>query len=196
MPASRKPSSKQAAKDAARADMQLAIEAPVVRARHNPGVPWSQAVAVAILGRIADGESVRKICESEGMPSSRAVWDWLGDSGKMVGDELFSSAYARAKAIGLEIRADELLEIADDTAGDLIVSEDGTTRVDHEAINRAKLRIDTRKWLLERLASQKYSPTAIVKHTGSIGVAVEMDEAHAVRVARAIIDGAQGDEPK
>jgi hypothetical protein len=114
----------------------------------------------------------------------------------MVGDELFSSAYARAKAIGLEIRADELLEIADDTAGDLIVSEDGTTRVDHEAINRAKLRIDTRKWLLERLASQKYSPTAIVKHTGSIGVAVEMDEAHAVRVARAIIDGAQGDEPK
>ena len=54
---------------------------------------------------------------------------------------------------------DELLEIADNAINDWMdrTYGDETVRVvDHEAINRSRLRIDTRKFLLSKLLPKKY----------------------------------------
>jgi hypothetical protein len=67
----------------------------------------------------------------------------------------FSARYARARAIQYDRWADEILTIADDASGDLIqrLGKDGSTErvVDHENIQRSRLRCDSRKWLLSKL---------------------------------------------
>ena len=50
----------------------------------------------------------------------------------------------------------EIIEIADDASGDYVTSSDGQTIVDHENIQRSRLRVDARKWAAARLAPRKY----------------------------------------
>ena len=46
----------------------------------------------------------------------------------------------------------EIIEIADDKSGDYVTTSDGQTIVDHENIQRSRLRVDARKWAAARLA--------------------------------------------
>ena len=50
----------------------------------------------------------------------------------------------------------EIIEIADDASGDFITTSDGKRVVDHENIQRSRLRVDARKWAAARLAPKKY----------------------------------------
>jgi hypothetical protein len=50
----------------------------------------------------------------------------------------------------------ETIEIADDKSGDYITTSDGKRVVDHENIQRSRLRVDARKWAAARLAPKKY----------------------------------------
>ena len=56
----------------------------------------------------------------------------------------------------VEYWAHEIIEIADDTSGDLTINEHGERVVDHENINRARLKIDARKWLMSKLHPRRY----------------------------------------
>lgn len=53
---------------------------------------------------------------------------------------------------------EECLAIADDTTGDVVMVGKGgqVERVDHENIQRSRLRVDTRKWMAGNLAPKKY----------------------------------------
>src|SRR5919201_124085 len=46
----------------------------------------------------------------------------------------------------------EIIEIADDSSGNYITTSDGKRIVDHESIQRSRLRVDARKWAAARLA--------------------------------------------
>jgi hypothetical protein len=65
---------------------------------------------------------------------------------------------ARLKA--REAQADKLfwqiIEIADDAGRDYVTTSDGKRIVDHENIQRSRLRVDARKWAAARLAPRKY----------------------------------------
>ncbi|MCX7120111.1 MAG: hypothetical protein NTZ86_09670 [Legionellales bacterium] len=74
----------------------------------------------------------------------------------MAVEKEFSDLYARAKRFQVEVIIDEILEIADDASNDSIVNEDGKSVIDHEHINRARLKIDTRKWLAAKLCPRLY----------------------------------------
>jgi hypothetical protein len=52
--------------------------------------------------------------------------------------------------------ADRLLEIADDGTKDFKLDSHGNLIADHEHINRSRLRVDTRKWYLSKLAPKRY----------------------------------------
>jgi len=69
----------------------------------------------------------------------------------------FSVAYAHARELGWHKIADEILEISDDSTRDLIEHPNGTFSVDHEHINRARLRVDSRKWLLAKMLPHIYA---------------------------------------
>jgi hypothetical protein len=98
-----------------------------------------------ICQRIMAGESMRRICTDEHMPVRSTVFEWLARNAD------FRAAYAIAKQFLAETLADEILEIADDMAGDFVDGEDGP-EFQHEHVQRARLRVDSRKWLAAKLA--------------------------------------------
>lgn len=116
---------------------------------------YSQETADIICERLADGESLRTICDDEAMPARSTVFRWLSIH------QEFSDQYARAKEVQAEVLADELISIADDGRNDWM--ERKTEEGDHlgwrengEALRRSALRIDTRKWVAAKLLPKKY----------------------------------------
>lgn len=112
-------------------------------------VPYSEEVVSIICDRLAEGESLRAICSSEGMPSTTSVKRWLREK------EDFRAQYAQARESQAEHYLDEIIEIADDSSQDTEYGESGP-KANNEWINRSKLRVDTRKWAMSKLAPKKY----------------------------------------
>lgn len=111
---------------------------------------FTEELVDIICDRLISGESLRTICSSEEMPTSSTIYKWL------IEKPLFSERYTRARESQMEAMAEEILEIADDTSNDTELDEDGTARQNSEWINRSRLRVDTRKWLMSKLAPKKY----------------------------------------
>lgn len=66
----------------------------------------------------------------------------------------FRTRYAQARADWLSDGADEeMLEIADDATNDYVLTDKGYA-FDNEHVNRSKVRIGTRQWLMERLTER------------------------------------------
>ena len=107
-------------------------------------VIFSDAVMRAICDRLAEGQMLKDICRAPGMPSERAVRQ------RVVDDEVFHARYQRAKEQSNEVMEDEIREISDDSSGDMTIDEKGRPVVDHENINRSRLRVDARKWILAK----------------------------------------------
>lgn len=65
--------------------------------------------------------------------------------------------YARATELRAERMAEETLNICDATEEDIII-DPGTGKqiTNHNAINRDRLRVDTRKWLMAKMYPKKY----------------------------------------
>jgi hypothetical protein len=117
------------------------------------GTPFSEEVWATILNRIAEGESLRTICADEDMPSRVSVYRWLE------ADEALRDQYARAREEQADTLFDEILEIADDGRNDWMErngEEDRGWRENGEALGRARLRIDARKWMAGKLRPKKY----------------------------------------
>src|SRR5712691_6237052 len=62
----------------------------------------------------------------------------------------------------------EIIEIADDASGDYVTTSDGKRIVDHENIQRLRLRVDARKWAAARLAPKKYGDRVEHDHKGGL----------------------------
>lgn len=114
---------------------------------------YSTELANAVCERMASGESLRQVCRDESMPCLSTVMKWAATLPE------FAEQYAKAREALLEHWAEEITEIADDGSNDWLKREkDG--QVDYvfnaEHVNRSRLRVDTRKWLLSKLAAKKY----------------------------------------
>lgn len=73
----------------------------------------------------------------------------------------FRSQYALAKLEQADILAEECLEIADDDTFDVKINpETGDEYCNTEFIARARLRVDTRKWLASKLLPKQYGQQA------------------------------------
>lgn len=106
-----------------------------------------------ICERLANGESLKAICEDEGMPARSTVFKWLAEN------KPFSDMYARAREEQADAIFDEIIEIADDGRNDWMErrgEEDAGWVTNGENIQRAKLRIDARKWMAGKLRPKKY----------------------------------------
>ncbi|TIS00776.1 MAG: terminase small subunit protein, partial [Mesorhizobium sp.] len=72
----------------------------------------------------------------------------------------FCNQYTRAREMQADTHVDEMQDIADDGSNDYITktNADGSTteQVNSEHIQRSRLRIDTRKWVAERMRPKKY----------------------------------------
>lgn len=125
---------------------------------------YSAAIAEEICDRLAAGSSLRQIETLEGMPPESTVRRWVADD-----RDGFAAHYARAREIGYHKMADELLDIADDGTNDTRTSDDGRTITDQDVIQRSKLRVDTRKWLLSKMLPKVYGDKTQVELAGKDG---------------------------
>ena len=115
-------------------------------AKRKTGRPvrFSSAIAAGICARLAAGETLRAICRDRSLPAEAVVRGWAIDRPR------FAAAYQRAREAGYATLADQLLEIADDSSTDTCVDDKGKARPATEAVQRSRLRVDTRKWLLAK----------------------------------------------
>jgi hypothetical protein len=110
-----------------------------------------------ICALICEGYSLRKIAKNDEMPRVSTILDWVMKGTR--GDEryeAFSEQYARSLDIRTDNMAEELLEISDDDSLDVGVTEDGKPYVKGEHIQRSRLKVDTRKWLMSKMKPKKY----------------------------------------
>ena len=124
---------------------------------------YSDELTATICHRMAEGESLRQICADPDMPCKSTVLSWLLDD-RYAG---FLGQYARARELQADHFADEIIEISDASSADLATDDKGRVTVDHEVVNRSRLRVDARKWLAARMAPKKYGDR--LQHTGEGG---------------------------
>lgn len=96
---------------------------------------FTQDLADAICAELADGKSLRTVCDMVGMPCRQSVFRWLRTH------EGFCGQYARAKQESADAMVDDMLAIADDKTSD------------H---NDRRIRTDTRKWIASKLKPKAY----------------------------------------
>jgi terminase small subunit-like protein len=136
-------------------------------AKANPvGRPsdYGPDIAAHICAEIAAGKSMREICRADGMPDMRTVFRWLAAHAE------FCQQYARAREAQADYMAEEILEIADDATNDWTKREDGSDAVNTEVVQRSRLRVDARKWLMAKLQPKKYGDRIAQEVTGGDGL--------------------------
>lgn len=122
---------------------------------------YSLEVAQQILERIASGEMLKDICASHGMPPAPTVRGWVIDD-----REGFASQYKRARELACWEMADEIKRISDDPAGDFTIDGDGKVTPNFENVQRSRLRVDTRKWLLSKMLPRYFGDRVEVSGPG------------------------------
>jgi len=113
---------------------------------------FTEELADEICTRLANGESLRTICNSERddfIPSIGTVMRWV------VENEKFREHYEEARRIQAETMADEIVTIAD-----------GSPYADPSPVDvaRDRLRVDARKWVASKLLPKKYGDK--IAHVG------------------------------
>ena len=104
---------------------------------------YTRYLAVEICRRMAEGESLRSVCRNAGMPSEGAVRGWSHG-----GRDGFAARRGEARALQQEYWADEIVDLADLDPRD------------------RQVRIDTRKWLMSKLAPRRYGDRLL--HAGDL----------------------------
>lgn len=113
---------------------ELYPKAGLTPKRKGTRVEYSQRWADLICEMLVNGASLRAICSADDMPAISTIMKWLHDNPD------FAEQYARAREAQQDTYADEITFIAD-------------TEPDPQ---RARVRIDARKWHASKLAPKKY----------------------------------------
>lgn len=115
-------------------DFELYPQTSFVPKKGRSWTEFSQVTADLICELIVDGQSLRSICVADDMPSRTTVLKWLNENPD------FASQYARAREAQQDTYAEEVVFIADT----------------EEDPQKARVRIDARKWHASKLAPHKY----------------------------------------
>ena len=135
---------------------------------------YTPALAAEICKRLAAGESLLKICEDPDsvFPSRQCIYEWVIDNREGFGDE-----YARARNIGLDVLAEQLLAIGGEAKPGVITVDKYdklgrpiTETTTKDTVDRDRLHVDTLKWYLSKLAPKRYGDKLQVEHSGNVSI--------------------------
>ena len=121
-------------------------------------------LAKEICDRLAKGDTLRSTCRDLGIAES-TLRTWVVDD-----RNAFAAQYARARNVGLDCMADLVLAVAHDGTSDNFDPETG--KINQESYQRSRLRVDTMKWYLSKLAPKRYGDRMTNVHTGTEGGAI------------------------
>jgi bisphosphoglycerate-dependent phosphoglycerate mutase len=104
---------------------------------------YSSELARNICQQIAEGKSLKTICATDDTPAVSTLFEWLNNNKE------FSELYAQAKSQQADAFIEEMLVISD-TESD---------------VQRARLKIDTMKWVASKLKPKVYGDAKTVDVT-------------------------------
>jgi hypothetical protein len=104
---------------------------------------------------IEEGSPLRKALKQKKL-SRASFYDWIDNDAKNL------ERYARAREERAALIFEDMLDIADDQENDTYTDNEGIEQVNHNVINRSKIRLDTRKWMLARM-DKKYNERHIIE---------------------------------
>jgi hypothetical protein len=116
----------------------------VKQTRTKKGSEDRAKISKVVLSGMSSGLSCFKACKAAGVPHSTFL-SWVDQ------DSALADRYARAREDLIEHIATETIDIADAPVGS---TDNGST--DSGAVQKQRLQVDTRKWLLSKLAPKKY----------------------------------------
>lgn len=136
-------------------------------------------LAQAICEKIADGDSLRSICNDENMPNRTTVLRWLEANPE------FAAIHARAREAQADVMDDKIMSTAD-----ACTPEDA---------NAARVKIEAYKWRAARLAPKRYGDTSKLALTGADGGAIKHEVEMAspetmAELTQALLSAAKGGE--
>lgn len=119
-----------------------------------------------ILSEIEEGASLRSILKRDDMPSRYTFFEWIH------ADEQKANQYARACEFRAESIFEEILEIADDSSNDFTLADLGdgiqVEKFNSEHVQRSRLRVDSRKWMLGKMQPKIYGDKIQQEHSGEV----------------------------
>lgn len=111
----------------------------------------------AVITAVATGEALRTALVTQAINPNTFY-------SALVRDEDLAKRYARAKELQCQAMENEILDIADAREGDVMFDDKGNRIIDNEAVQRARLRVDARKWILAKRLPKKYGER--IEHAG------------------------------
>lgn len=140
---------------------------------------YTQELADTVCERVSNGESMRAISRDDSMPCTSTMFKWIRE------DIEFLQQYEIAKDQGCLAMSEDIISISDDGTNDYMemLSQNGEDiegyKQNGEAIQRSRLRVDARKWILSKQMPKKYGDSSTVNLKGNIGLtdlsAAELD---------------------
>ena len=119
-----------------------------------------------VCSQIEKGRALRNVLKDENMPSTSTFYQWFDNN------EDKAKQYARATEVRADIIFDDILSIADENTNDTFVNDNGIEVVNNDVIQRSRLRIDARKWVLSKLNPKKYGDKIQQEHSGEVTTTV------------------------
>lgn len=103
------------------------------------------------------GNGVRAAARMTGVAHMTLV-DWLKSPE-------YAVQYAHAREAGWHAMAESVIEIADDPTNDTQVDDEGNEKVNHDHIQRSRLRVDARRWLVSKMLPKVYGDKLTTENT-------------------------------
>jgi len=152
----------------------------------KPRITYSDELLATILDRVANGEPLSRVCDSDDMPSRKSFFEWVAK------DDSIKAKYEFAIQMRADIYAESIIDIADEEVTMIKASkhgggeDDGDIEVvfDSAAVARNRLRVDARKWYASKLAPKKYGDKVQTEVSGAIGIDAAPVEATRPSVTR------------
>jgi hypothetical protein len=114
-------------------------------------VEYSDEAANRVFLYIALRVPLARFKDIEGMPDETTVIQWLMERPS------FEEKFYQAREVGMAGVSDEILALADSLTHAYYTDFRGKRKVDLARIRQVEIQIDIRKWLMERLASRRFS---------------------------------------
>ena len=102
-----------------------------------------------VIAEVEKGKALNHLLGTSGFPSRRKFYDWVRENEDM------RERYARACEIRADAIFDEIIQIADDSTNDSLYTDKGEVQ-NTEWVNRSRIKIDARKWVLSKMQPKKY----------------------------------------
>lgn len=130
----------------------------------RPPEPVPEDIADEILSWIYEGNSLTSYSKQPGKPKLRTIYGWCEK------DETFRAQFTRAREAGAESLVELAQDVANDGLNDTQVDEEGRVIVNHDVVQRSKLRVET---LLKRAACfcpRRFGTKASLEHSGKLSL--------------------------